>query len=218
MKFAVIGAGNTGQAMAAHLRIMGNEVKLYDRNAKKVEKITKSGIELRNALNGKVSIEATTDICQCIEDADFIMVMTTAQAHSIVCRQMQPFLQDRQTIIIFNGNWGAFEFKEILSETLSKKGITIAETGAMLYIGNSPEAGIVNVKQVKNEVTLSSIPAAKSTEIADRLKAVYPQLTPVDRILETSLNKGKESCTINSENANANNTVSSDSLKNCKIS
>ena len=46
-KFAVIGAGHGGKAMAAHLALMGFKVSLYNRTASHVEIIKKrGGIEL----------------------------------------------------------------------------------------------------------------------------------------------------------------------------
>lgn len=188
MRFSVIGAGNTGQTMAAHLTIMGHDVKLYDRDTKKVEIIAANGIELRGALVGKATVKATTDISECIEGTDFIMVMTTAQGHSDVCRQMQPFLEDGQNIVIFNGNWGAIEFKRILSETLLNKNIVISETGAMIYLSDLLETGIVDVIKLKSSISLACIPARRCGEVIERLRDVYPQFVEADNVLETSLN------------------------------
>jgi opine dehydrogenase len=42
-QITVIGAGNGGKAMAAHLAIMGVEVTLYNRTWKNIEAINKRG-------------------------------------------------------------------------------------------------------------------------------------------------------------------------------
>ncbi len=49
-KFAVIGAGHGGKAMAAHLALMGFKISLYNRTASHIDVIKKrGGIELDGA-------------------------------------------------------------------------------------------------------------------------------------------------------------------------
>ena len=43
LKFTVIGAGNGGKAMAAHLALMGQEVTLFNRTASRIEAIKELG-------------------------------------------------------------------------------------------------------------------------------------------------------------------------------
>lgn len=188
MKFAVIGAGRTGQAMSAHLKSMGYDVSLYDRDKEKVMLLVNSGIELCNALSAKVSIDVTSEIKGCIEGADYIMVTTTSNGHAPICSLLKPHLAYNQKILIFNGNWGAVEFKAILGDDINNKNLIIAETGAQLYLCDSPKVGVIDVIRVKSEVTLACIPPDRVNSIVDDLKNVYPQLKAVKNVIETSLN------------------------------
>ena len=188
MKFAVIGAGRTGQTMSAHLKSMGCQVSLYDRDKEKVRILLNNGIELCNALSVKVSVDVTSNIESCIEDADYIMIMTTSSGHAPICSLLKPHLASNQKIIIFNGNWGAVEFKAILGEDVEAKDLIVAETGAQLYLCDSIRVGVIDVFRVKSEVTLASIPSDRANIIVDDLKNVYPQMRAVENVIETSLN------------------------------
>ncbi len=49
LRYTVIGAGNGGKAMAAHMALMGNEVTLYNRTFANIEVIAeRGGIDLDN--------------------------------------------------------------------------------------------------------------------------------------------------------------------------
>ena len=53
MKITVIGAGNGGQAMAAHLSMLGHEVTLHTRNEVKAKVLRAiGGIRLVGRING----------------------------------------------------------------------------------------------------------------------------------------------------------------------
>lgn len=84
LKVSVLGAGNGGQALSAHLALKGIEVNLFEHpNFKKnVEGISrKGGIELSGKLQGfgKISL-ATTDIKKAIEGASVIMIVAPSFA------------------------------------------------------------------------------------------------------------------------------------------
>ena len=85
MKFAVIGAGSGGQCMAAHLTQLGHEAVLYDIDQQKLHALQKRGeILLENKLTGAYRIACiTSDIQVAVTRADFVMVVTTTDAHGI---------------------------------------------------------------------------------------------------------------------------------------
>ena len=79
-KFAVIGAGHGGKAMAAHLAIMGFSVNLFNRTADHVEVIKKrGGIELESLQGGphgfgKLAL-VTSKIGEAIKHVEVSMVV-----------------------------------------------------------------------------------------------------------------------------------------------
>lgn len=95
MKFTIIGAGNGGQSMAAHLSMMQQEVVLYDIQEDLIKQINDKGnITVEGVLEGSVPIKATTDVADALEATDVIMVTTTGPAHKSVAKSIAPFLKD----------------------------------------------------------------------------------------------------------------------------
>lgn len=101
MTYAVMGGGNTGQAIAGYLKLNGESVKLYTRDPQKAERISTQGLEVKGIYSGHVDLEASTTIDQVIAEAQFIIVSTTAIGHETIVNQIKPFLQPNQTIIFF---------------------------------------------------------------------------------------------------------------------
>ncbi|OCA90381.1 hypothetical protein A8F94_00340 [Bacillus sp. FJAT-27225] len=188
MSYAVIGAGNTGQAITSYLSLNGKKVKLYSRSPLKAEKLTQQGLNLKGMYSAKVSIEASANIDEVIEDAEFIIVTTTSSGHKPIFRQLKPFLKNNQTIVIFPGYWGAAECKEVLGSVMEERSITIAETSAMPFVSKADNEGSVYINKIKNNVQVSSIPTSKNRSISTSLLEAFPQLIPANNIFETSLN------------------------------
>jgi opine dehydrogenase len=78
--WSVIGGGNGGQSLSAHLALLGFPVRLYDIFEDTIESIRKrGGIEVSGAVTGFGKIElATTDIATAINGADIIMIVAPA--------------------------------------------------------------------------------------------------------------------------------------------
>jgi len=189
LKVSVLGAGNGGQALSAHLAMKGVEVNLFEHpNFKKnVEEIAKKGgIELSGKLQGfgKISV-ATTDIKKAIEGSSVIMIVAPSFAQKVFIEMAAPYLLDSQIIMLVPGNFGSFEIKKILKK--SGKNLTIVETNTLPYACRKIEEGKVNIWGVKTHVSIASLPAVnieKVTKILDEL-FIMP-ITPLNNSLEIS--------------------------------
>ena len=108
MKFAVIGAGSGGQCMAAHLTQLGHEAVLYDIDQQKLHTLQKRGeILLENKLTGAYRIACiTSDIQVAVTRADFVMVVTTTDAHGAVAEAMAPYIRPEQIVVLHPGHCG----------------------------------------------------------------------------------------------------------------
>ncbi len=98
-RYTVIGAGNGGKAMAAHLAIMGFEVTLYNRTAENIAAIqARGGISLESQDPagprgfGRLT-RVTSDMKVAIENCDIAMIVTPAYAHYTIARKAAPYLQ-----------------------------------------------------------------------------------------------------------------------------
>ncbi len=87
IKFAVLGAGHGGTAMAGHLSLLGVDVSLYNRSANRIRAIQNSGgIEILTSGDNiredspPLSI-VTSDIQEAIQGRDVLMVVLPATGH-----------------------------------------------------------------------------------------------------------------------------------------
>lgn len=189
LKVSVLGAGNGGQALSAHLAMKGVEVNLFEHpNFKKnIEEITKKGgIELTGKLEGfgKISL-ATTDIKQAIEGTSVVMIVAPSFAQRTFIEMAISYLDDSQIIMLIPGNFGSFEIKKFLKE--SGKNLTIVETNTLPYACRKIEEGKVNIWGVKTHVSIASLPAANIEKVTKILNEFFIMpITPFKNALEIS--------------------------------
>jgi opine dehydrogenase len=190
MKVAIVGAGNGGQTMAAHLSLLGHKVSLYDIDVPKIEKLKSLGyIELEGLLQGKVKINCiTTDLVEAVGGVDIIMVTTVANAHCAVAKSLAPIIKDGQVIVLNPGRTcGALVFKQSLNDAGCKARIYLGEAQTLVYACRVIENGHVNVIGIKDEVLLSGLPAADTDYILSKLNPIYPCFVKAENVLNTSL-------------------------------
>ena len=96
-RYTVIGAGNGGKAMAAHLAIMGFEVTLYNRTFENIAAIqARGGISLESQDSadprgfGRLAC-VTSEMKVAIENCDIVMVATPAYAHNNIAREAHTY-------------------------------------------------------------------------------------------------------------------------------
>lgn len=189
-KFAVIGAGNGGQATAAHLALMGFGVNLYNRGKERIEHIQKKkGIEVTGMINafGELS-KVTTNMKDAIEDVDVIMIVIPASGHEDVARVCAPHLKDGQIVILSPGRtFGALEFINTIRKCGSDVDIIIAETQTIIYTSRYKEGTEVEILTLKKKVPVAALPANRTKDVIEIMKDIYPQLVPAINVLKTSL-------------------------------
>ncbi len=186
MKICIIGAGNTGQAVAVYLKASGVDCILNTRSEEKAATINSHGITSAGAITGRFMIPATVDLNQAVNGADLILLMTIASAHKEVAERLKPLLVQGQKILIFNSNWGAFEFKQVLGSDIEKKNLTVAETSAQLFLSSSQEVGHI-VMQVKQQVGICATDPDKTQPLLDATRAIFPQFQKSSSIIETTM-------------------------------
>lgn len=190
MKIAILGAGNTGRIMAFDLTQKGAEVRLYTGSSEKAAYIAQNGLVAEGRLEGSARPAiVTTNMAEAVRGAEAVFVMTTAGGHRAIAQKFKPVAEKGQIVIVFNANWGALEFCEVLGIAPGSEDpeLFIGETGTQLYIGAATGPGSVFVKQVKAGVTVSLASSVFSPQVIDKLKPFFPQFTAAGNIVETSL-------------------------------
>ncbi|MFW5992251.1 MAG: NAD/NADP octopine/nopaline dehydrogenase family protein [Halanaerobiaceae bacterium] len=190
MKFAVLGAGNGGQAMAAYLALKGYRVNLYNRRFSRIEAVKREGgIYLTGVEKGFARLDlVTTDIGQAIEDTEIIMIVTPAVAHKYLASQLAPYLQDNQKIILNPGRTGgALEFYHILKQNGCQADILLAEAQTFIFASRVTGPAVAKIYGIKNYVAVAAFPSNQTRLVVDELLKVFPQFSPVENIMKTSL-------------------------------
>ena len=113
-RVAVIGAGNGGHAMAAHLSLKGIPVHFYElpQFADNLQPAReRGGIELTGVVGEGFARPAliTTDIEAALRGCSHIFVVTQALGHEAVAQVCAPHIEEGQTIIIFPGSGGTLQ-------------------------------------------------------------------------------------------------------------
>ena len=193
-KYAVIGAGHGGKAMAAHLALMGFKVTLFNRTADHISVIKKrGGIELESAEGGPHGFgklaKVTSDMAEALKDAAIIMIVVPSSAHADVAQKAAPFLKDGQIVILHPGRTcGAIEFTKVIRDNDCKTGVTVAEAETFIYASRSDGPAQARIFRIKEAVPLAALPATRTQQVLDAIAPAYPQFIDGVNVLQTGLN------------------------------
>lgn len=188
-KFAVLGAGHGGLAMAGHLGLMGFDVNLYNRSEERLWGVKSiGGIALEGEIDGfgKINL-ASNNIQEVIENAEIIMVVVPAPAHEFIAKQCAPYLKDGQIVILNPGRtFGALEFKQVITALGNYNDIIIAEAQTFIFASRVVGPAQAHIFRIKNSIPVASIRAYLIPKVLDRLRIAYPQFVAGDNIFKTS--------------------------------
>lgn len=194
LHYAVIGAGNGGKTMAAHLALLGFPVTLYNRTASHVAAIkARGGIELTGPEDcpsgfGRLA-RVTSDLGEALEAADIIMVVVPAFAHGALALAIAPHLRDGQIVVLHPGRTGGcLEFARVLREQQMTADVTLAEAETLIYACRSDGPAQARVFRIKEAVPLAAMPARRTDQVLAALADAYPQFIDGQTVLHTGLN------------------------------
>ena len=183
MKFAVLGAGNGGQAFAAHLALLGEDVTLFDVDAERVDALNRRGsIALEGALEGRGRPRLITgDMADAVRGARALMIVVPACYHESLLERLRPHIEPGQLIVLNPGATGG----ALLARRLLGKEVLVAETSTLLYACRAKDIGRVRVFAIKDEVEVGVLPRSETTRALELLGA-FPQFKAAPGVLHTS--------------------------------
>lgn len=193
LNFTVIGAGNGGKAMAAHLALMGKRVSLFNRTFAHIEVIAeRGGIDLENpgSLSGFGELAKVTDnIKEALDGADVIMVVIPSSGHRDIAVLSAPYLQDGQIVLLHPGRTcGAIEFVEVLRQQGCTTKPIIAEAETFIYASRTEGPSHARIFRIKESVPLAALPATQNHVVLEAIHTAYPQYIDGGNVLKTGLN------------------------------
>lgn len=188
---AVLGAGNSGLAMAAHLALEGYRVRLWNRREEAIEALIRSPvIRADGIINCIARLElASSSIQEVIGGTSTILVTTPADAHGDIAQLIAPYAADDQLIVLNPGRtFGALEFTARLQEGGCLSGPLVVETQTTIYTCRKSAPGRVAIMAMKHDVLYSAIDHRINENIKNRFPApLSPYLSPAESMIETSL-------------------------------
>ena len=186
MKISIIGAGNTGFACAAHLVQKGYDVTVYTRDSEKAAYHDQKQITSGQFCSGVFSVSVTADLKAALKGTDLIIVCTWANAHHEIFEKVYAAVDC--DVLIFNGNWGAYEAYQVRSRLYPESTTCIAEAGGMPYVASFSEKDrSLTVKGIKRTVTVAGVNGFLSDSLLVLLHSLYEDVHTTSSVLTTSL-------------------------------
>lgn len=189
-RFAVLGAGNGGQAIAAYLTLKGFDASLYDRYEGAIAPVReRGGVRLTGQVTGFARIGCvTTDIARAVEGRSVLLVVVPAFAHAYILRAVAPHLTDGQIVALTPGaTGGALEARRILTELGVADRVLLAETESLFYACRLTAPAQVKINAVKKRLALAALPGSQTGAVLDAMRGAFPQLEAAPNVLHTSL-------------------------------
>ena len=192
-RVAVIGAGNGGHAMTAHLSLKGIPVHFYElpQFAENLQPVReRGGIELTGVVGEGFARPAliTTDIEAALKGCSHIFVVTQALGHEAVAQVCAPHVEEGQTIIIFPGSGGTLQFAKTFQDMGVERKVYLGETVTLPYACRLKGPAQVNVHQgsAVREV-MACLPAQDTRAVLEATRPAYPSLTAMTNVMEVAL-------------------------------
>ena len=184
MIVTVIGAGNSGLTMAAHLSFLGCEVRLWNRTKSHITKLidTKT-IHVKGIFNGESKLSLVTDdLALAVNDSDLIMVTTPADSFDDLGRVLAGSMHKNTPILLNPGrSFGALRMRSILMQHNPELDPQVAETQTILYSCRKFDEDRVEVFSLKSKVLMASVNSATCYNILQLLPKEFADRFQIEK-------------------------------------
>ncbi len=192
-KITVIGAGNGGKAMAAHMALLGKQVTLCNRTYSHIAVIAERGgidLDYPGGLSGFGKLAKVTDsIEEGLKASRLIMVVVPSTGHRDIATAAAPYLRDDHIVVLHPGRTGgALEFNATLKAEGCKTRPLISEAETFIFASRSEGPSEARLFRIKESVPIAALPATRTQEVLDVIHTVYPQYIHGGNVLNTGLN------------------------------
>jgi len=190
LRFAVVGAGGGGQAIAGYLALKGYRVRLYNRGKKRIRAVARErGIFLEGKYSGFAPLEkVTADMSRAVRGADVVLVVLPASAHRSIAAKMAKYIEPEQIVVLCPGRTGGcLEFEHIFGQLVVSDSTVIAEAQTFPFASRVVGSAKVRVFGVKKSVRLAALPSINTDRVIDVMQEAFPQFVAAENVLETGL-------------------------------
>lgn len=176
MNIAILGAGNSGLGMAAHLSSLGFNVRLWNRSANRLSAIVQNGALFASGIvEQKLTLALVTlDLNAAVEDADLIIITTPATAHTDIARQLAQSGLALAPILLSPGRTlGAYCFKNEFKQL--GRVCVVAEAQTVIHTCRDIGQGRVHIFSIKPLVELAAIEDGEADKVLAAMPAALRQ-------------------------------------------
>ncbi len=190
MKIAILGAGNLGLAQAAHLSLLGHELRIWNRTAARIDEIrTRGGVEVHGVLEGLAPMAmASAEIGEVVPGADVVILTVPASSHEAVTLAAAPFLEDGMAYVLHPGHtFGALACQHALLQQGYDVDLTYCEIQTSLITCRRTGPAQVHASAIKKALPIAVFPANRGFDAVAFLFEAYPGSVKAENTLKTSL-------------------------------
>jgi len=193
MKIAVLGSGNGACAAAYDFASHGHEVRLVDFESfpdQVAAVAANGGISATGDLEGFAPVASSGhDFGRALDGADLIFAVGPAFSTEPFAAACRPFLVASQTVIVCPSSCGgALTFKRAAGLEVRDTGVRVAETSTLPYAVRILEPGRIHVYlKLTGNITLAAVPATETVAVLAMIADTYPDITPAESVLFTTL-------------------------------
>lgn len=179
MTLTILGGGNTAFATAARLSLLGHDVTLYELPsfAAALDPIRQDGvIHLKGAGgSGEARITCiTTSAEEALTDAQLILLIVPAYAHTPFANACLPHLKAGQTVVFMPGTLGALTWARKLQEAGRAGIVTLAEVDTAPYVCRKTAPDTATIWGIVNGLGLGVFPSTRTEAVQALLEPLFP--------------------------------------------
>jgi opine dehydrogenase len=198
LRYAVVGAGNGGTAMAAELSLLGQDLVLVEmpgfENRLKVLREA-GGIVVESRIDHfpegvgtrLAPISRMTTDMSAISDANVVVVIVPAQHHDKVIARILPHLRTGQLVLLNPGGVGGALLWSAALRNANIRDVLIAQPSDLLYAGFRTPEGKAVVAGKKKKAALGIFPNADRDVVMQIAADVFPEFQPAANVLEAGM-------------------------------
>lgn len=192
LTFAVIGAGNAGQIVAADLVRQGyTDTALVESNADTVRAIaSKGGIEVVGEVGEWFAPipRLGVSLSEALESSEIILIATNATGYRKLLHELAPMLRKDHILVALTGYYASFALRQALESCSIKTDATMVEMMTLPFASRLVGPAQVGLRCITAELPTAVWPKRRTGEVFEKLMSVFPMLAKAGNVLEVSLN------------------------------
>jgi opine dehydrogenase len=184
----VVGAGNGGFNLVAHLGAAGHRMRLHDIDDTKLTALRAAGgIDTSGMGTGFAKLErATTDLAAAIDGTEVIVVCTGGHRQAAAATALAPLLVDGQTILLVQGNTGgSLTFRRVLEQSACRARIDLAEMDNYPYSARTLGPAKIQPIVTKRWLQIASFPGNRIDTVFATLGPLFPTAVKAPNVIHT---------------------------------